>query len=167
MRAGSVIREEWPSEAEAIAALTTAAFAKAPHAGGNEAEIIAGLRAAGDLALSLVATDAMRLIGQVAFSPVSISDGSGGWFGLGPVSVLPQLQGHGIGGRLIRAGLERLAERGAQGVVLLGNPDYYGRFGFRSDPRITFPGAPPQFFQALVLAGEMPLGTVRYVAAFG
>ncbi|MFM5925217.1 MAG: GNAT family N-acetyltransferase [Novosphingobium sp.] len=167
MKAGSVVRAEWPGEEQAVAAVIDAAFAAALHAGGNEAEIVAALRASGDLTLALVATDAVRIIGQAAFSPVAISDGASGWFGLGPVAVLPDAQGKGIGDKLIRAGLAQLAAGGAAGCVVLGDPTYYGRFGFRSMPQLTYPGVPPEYFQALAFSGAMPGGIVRYAAAFG
>lgn len=167
MKAGTTIRPEWAGEEPAISALVTAAFAGVDHAGGNEAAIVEGLRAAGDLALSLVATDPLRIIGHAAFSPVAISDGTQGWFGLGPVAVLPAVQRLGIGGKLIRAGLAMLGARGARGVVVLGSPAYYGRFGFRAEPGIAYSGVPAEYFQALVIAGDLPRGTVRYAPAFG
>ncbi|MFM5953589.1 MAG: GNAT family N-acetyltransferase [Novosphingobium sp.] len=161
-----MVRPEWPGEEQAISALITAAFATAPHAGGNEATIVESLRKAEDLILSLVATDAVRIVGQAAFSPVSIADGTGGWFGLGPVAVLPDAQCKGIGGKLIRAGLAQLAARGAAGCVVLGDPAYYGRFGFSAVPQLTYPGMPPEYFQALRFSGPVPTGTVRYAPAF-
>lgn len=167
MKAGSVIRAEWPGDEPAIERVIGAAFASAAHASGNEGAIVRTLRSAGDLTLSLVATDAARLIGHVAFSPVTIADGTPGWFGLGPVAVLPEVQGHGIGTRLIQAGLVALAKQEARGIVVLGDPAFYGRFGFRAVPGLVYPGVPVDYFQALALAGEMPRGAVRYASAFG
>src|SRR5690606_32587977 len=127
-----------------------AAFRGAPHSDGSEAEIIERLRVAGDLAVSLVAVDADgAIVGHVAFSPVTISDGTSGWYGRGPVSVVPSHQGTGIGSSLIRAGLERLRSAGARGCVVLGEPAFYARFGFRHDPRLVFPGPPPEYFLRL------------------
>lgn len=162
------IREERPGDEGAIAALTEAAFRDAPHASGTESAIVDRLRMAGDLTLSLVLTDADdSLLGQIAFSPVAISDGATGWFGLGPVSVIPLRQRDGVGSALIRAGLDRLRENGARGCVVLGDPAYYGRFGFRHDPRLVYPGPPAEYFQAIVMAGPSPQGTVSYAPAFG
>lgn len=164
---GWSIRRERTGDETAIAALTTAAFREAPHSSGTEALIVEHLRAEGDLALSLVAQNAdQSIVGHVAFSPVAISDGTRGWFGLGPVSVIPLRQRAGIGAALIREGLERLQAMGAQGCVVLGEPAYYGRFGFRHDPKLAFPGPPPEYFQALRLAGSEPAGTVAYAPAF-
>jgi putative acetyltransferase len=161
------IREEAPGDEPAVAALTAAAFGEAAHSSGTEAAIVDRLRADGDLALSLVADDTGRMLGHAAFSPVRITSGASGWYGLGPVSVLPDWQGQGIGSALIRSGLERLRATGARGCVVLGEPSYYGRFGFAHDPQLAFPGPPPEYFQRLVFAGEPPAGTVRYAPAFG
>ena len=123
------------------------------------------MRAAGLLTLSLVA-ESDGVVGHVAFSPVEVSDGSSGWFGLGPVAVAPLRQGMGIGGTLIEEGLNQLRQRDAAGCVVLGEPGYYGRFGFRHDPRLTYPGPPPEYFQCLVLNGKPARGEIRYAPAF-
>ena len=78
-----------------------------------------------------------------------------------------ECQGAGIGARLIREGLEQLRAAGAKGCVVLGEPDYYGRFGFRADDRLTYPGPPPQYFQILPFGADVPIGTVAYHPAFG
>ena len=161
-----MIRAERAGDEGAIAALITEAFAAAPHSSGTEAKIVDGLREAGALTISLVAEDAGRLIGHVAFSPVTIADEQHGWFGLGPVSVAPDRQARGIGSRLIYAGLDRLRTIGAKGCVLLGDPGYYGRFGFRADARLIYPGPPPEYFLALPLNGKDAAGEVAYHAAF-
>jgi putative acetyltransferase len=161
------IRPEQPGDEPAIHALTVAAFRNVAHSDGSEPEIIDRLRADGDLALSLVAVNMdLAIVGHVAFSPVAISDGSAGWYALGPCSVIPTRQRTGIGGALIEAGLAELRQRGARGVVLLGSPDYYSRFGFAHDHRLAYPGPPAQYFQRLVLAAPMPSGTVTYAPAF-
>lgn len=161
------IRDERGGDEAAIAALTEAAFRETPHSSGTEAAIVGHLRADGDLSLSLVAeTDDRAIVGHVAFSPVTIADGAPGWFGLGPASVIPLRQRAGIGAALIGEGLERLRKRGANGCVVLGEPAYYGRFGFRHDPRLSFPGPPPEYFQALAMTGPIPRGMVRYAPAF-
>ncbi len=164
------IRPEQPADAAAIRALTTEAFAAAPHSSGTEAAIIDGLRAAGALTLSLVAVedDAKpdTILGHVAFSPVTIDGAERGWFGLGPVSVRPGRQRGGVGSELIREGLQRLREIGAGGCVLLGDPGYYGRFGFAADPALVLEGVPPEYFMRLAFGAGVPAGTVRYHAAF-
>jgi predicted N-acetyltransferase YhbS len=161
------IRPEDAGDESAIFALTEAAFANMPFSDGDEQHLVERLRADGDLALSLVAEDAERIVGHIAFSRVSISDGAQDWYGLGPVSVWPELQGRGIGGALIKRGIADLRQTGAKGVVLLGSPDYYARFGFAHEPQVTFPGPPPEYFQALVLDGDLPSGEVTYARALG
>ena len=93
-------------------------------------------------------------------------DGAKDWYGLGPVAVAPRDQGHGVGSALIRAGLAELAERGAAGCVVLGEPDYYGRFGFRNDGELRYADAPPQYFQSLPFGDDAPKGEVRYHPSF-
>lgn len=160
------IRPEAAGDEATIHALTEEAFREMPFSDGDEQHVIDRLRADGDLTLSLVAEDAERIVGHIAFSPVTISDGASGWYGLGPVSVWPELQGKGIGGALIRRGLADLGVAGAHGVVLLGSPEYYSRFGFEHDPQLSYPGPPAEYFQRLVLEGEAPRGTVAYAAGF-
>jgi putative acetyltransferase len=160
------VRKEQPGDAAAIAALTTAAFAEKDYSFGNEAEIIDRLRGSGDLAISLVAVNMDdAVIGHIAFSPVTISDGTQGWYGLGPMSVIPLKQRAGIGSMLVEAGLEELRRIGAKGCVVLGGRDFYSRFGFVHDPQLRFTGAPSEFFQRRVLEGDTPRGEVRFATA--
>ncbi len=162
------IRHEAAGDEAAIHALTAAAFHDMPHSDGREAEIVDRLRSEGALALSLVAENADRaIIGHAAFSRVTISDGSADWYALGPVSVIPTVQQTGIGTQLIEIGIEELQGGGARGIVLLGDPDYYRRFGFEHDPALRYPGPPPQYFQRRILSGDAPGGTVSYAPAFG
>lgn len=96
-----MIRSERPSDMEAIARVTTAAFARAGHASHTEQFIIEALRHARQLSVSLVAEDDGQIVGHVAVSPVSISSGATGWHGLGPISVAPERQRQGIGALLM------------------------------------------------------------------
>ncbi len=161
------IRPEKSGDAPAIHRLTAAAFDGMPQSDGDEQELVDRLRADGDLTLSLVAEDAERIVGHIAFSPVTIADGAPGWHGLGPVSVLPELQGQGVGSALVKRGIADMREAGSRGIVLLGSPEYYARFGFAHDPQIAYPGPPAEYFQYLLLEGELPRGAVRYAPAFG
>ena len=161
------IRPERVGDEDAIRSVTREAFAGQPHSDGSEPAIVDRLRADGDLALSLVAEEDGRIIGHIAFSLVTISDGAADWYGLGPVGVLPEKQRRQVGAQMVKHGLRELASRGARGVVLLGDPAYYHRFGFEHDPALAYPGPPPEYFQRLVIAGEPPAGVVRYAKAFG
>lgn len=160
------IRPEVPSDADSIAQLTTAAFRTAPHASQTEALIVNALRRAGQLTVSLVAQDGEVLVGHVAVSPVAVSSGAAGWFGLGPISVAPGRQGQGIGSQLMHAALAELRRLRAAGCVVLGDPGYYGRFGFAARPGLVLAGVPPEYFQALAFDGNYPAGAVQYHDAF-
>lgn len=161
------LRPEHPTDAEAIGALIAQAFAGHPHSGGTEPAIVRGLRAAGALTLSLVAVDGTgEIVGHVAFSPVTIAGRAGRWYGLGPISVRPALQRAGIGSQLMAQGLARLKALGAEGCVVLGEPAYYGRWGFSVHEGLVYPGVPPGYFMALAFGGGVPRGEVAYHAAF-
>lgn len=161
------IRSERQEDATLISQLTIEAFENAPHSGGDESRIIEALRKANALALSLVAVgDGDKIVGHIAFSPVQIDRRSDKWYGLGPVSVMPKLQRRGIGGALILEGLDQLRRMGANGCVLMGDPGYYGRFGFVSDPKLTYLRYPSPYFQRVVLIGDPPRGDVTYHSGF-
>lgn len=160
------IRPETEGDTDSIRRLTTAAFAGAAHSSGTEAAIIDRLRDTGSLVLSLVGGFEGRIVAHVAFSPVRIGGQDLGWVGLGPVSVWPEQQGRGLGRAVIAEGLRRVAEQGAAGCVVLGDPAYYRRFGFEADAGPRFAGAPPEYFLRLRFAGAMPAGDVTYPPAF-
>jgi putative acetyltransferase len=161
-----IIRSEEAQDESSIRAITEAAFKGVAYSAGTEGLIVDGLRAANALTVSLVAVEEGELVGHVAFSPVAIDGADFGWFGLGPVSVRPDRQGQGIGSRLIHEGLDRLRALGAKGCVLLGDPGYYGRFGFETDAALRYEGAPPGYFMRLSLKGPAPQGTVTFHEAF-
>lgn len=160
------VREESPFDIAAIHAVTAAAFRNAPHTDHNEPFIVDALRKARALSVSLVAEQDGAIVAHVAVSPVTVSDGSCGWYGLGPISVLPEFQGRGIGSRLMRDALQRLRQMGAAGCVLLGDPSFYARFGFKAEPGIVLPDAPPECFQALSFGPALPRGVVAYHESF-
>jgi putative acetyltransferase len=132
------------------------------------------LREAGALALSLVAElDGKlvaeldgKLVGHIAFSPVTVSDGTVDWYGIGPLSVLPEFQKQGGGTALIHEGVSRLKAIRGRGCALVGDPGYYHRFGFRNDPGLIFEGIPQEFFMVLPFDGHIPQGTVMFHEAF-
>ena len=160
------IRPEEANDAEAIHRLTVDAFLHAPHSGHTEQFIVRELRRSGALTVSLVAVLDGRVVGHVAVSPVRISDGAEGWFGLGPISVSPEHQREGIGGRLMREALDRLRSASANGCVVLGDPGYYGRFGFKAIDGLILPGVRVENFQAISFGSSLPQGVVSYHEAF-
>ncbi len=161
-----VIRSETDADVRAISDVTVAAFNTLDISHHTEQFIIAALRAAKTLTISLVAELNGRVIGHIAFSPVAVSDGTLNWYGLGPVSVLPEYQRQGIGQALIREGLARLKGINGQGCCLVGHPDYYRKFGFKNVPGLVVEGVPPEVFFALSFHGHMPQGTVLFHEAF-
>ena len=144
------IREESGADAPAIRFVHQQAFG-----GDIEPRLVDMLRESGRVALSLVAVVADKVVGHVLFSPVNIDMPSADsrWAALGPIGVLPDYQGQGIGSRLVRKGLAGCRHIGCDGVVLLGEPAYYSRFGFvrASEHGLTSEyGAGPEF-QAIKL----------------
>lgn len=161
-----IIRPETGADHDAIEAVTVAAFLNAPHTDHNEQLIVRALRQAGALSLSLVAELGGQVVGHLCFSPVTISDGSERWYGLGPISVSPELHGKGIGSHLVEAGLAELKRKGTAGCVVLGDPGFYGRFGFVPEPELTLPGVPPEYFMAMSFGAASARGEVNYHPAF-
>ncbi|MDO9466059.1 MAG: N-acetyltransferase [Thiobacillus sp.] len=161
-----VIRSETDADVGAISDVTAAAFKTLEISNHTEQFIVAALRAAGALTVSLVAEVDGRVIGHIAFSPVTLSDGTRNWYGLGPVSVLPAYQRQGVGKALIREGLARLKAMSAQGCCLVGHPDYYRKFGFTNLPGLVLEGVPQEVFFALAFDGQTPQGTVAFHEGF-
>lgn len=161
-----LVREEAESDADTIRQVTIAAFQPLEISSHTEHFIVDALRTAGALTLSLVAEVDGRVVGHIAFSPLTISDGSTRWYGLGPVSVWPASQRRGIGKALIHEGLSRLKALGAHGCCLVGHPQYYRRFGFENAPGLVVQGVPPEVFFALSFRGPMPRGRVIFHQAF-
>ncbi len=161
-----LIRDETQDDIPVITEVTAAAFETLEISGHTEQFIIEALRSAKALTVSLVAEVDGRVVGHIAFSPVTISDGARDWYGLGPVSVLPEYQRRGIGKALIQAGLSRLKDLGAQGCCLVGHPQYYIKFGFENVAGLTLEGVPPEVFFALAFDGRFPQGEVSFHAAF-
>ncbi|HEY2782622.1 MAG TPA: N-acetyltransferase [Steroidobacteraceae bacterium] len=162
----AIIRNETASDINAIETVTAQAFLNAEHSSHTEQFIVNALRNAGKLSISLVADVGGEVVGHVGASPVSISGDVHGWYGLAPVSVVPGRQRQGIGGQLVSEALKRLRMQGANGCVVLGDPKYYSRFGFKSEAMLILPGVPPEYFQALSFGESMPSGAVSYHQAF-
>jgi putative acetyltransferase len=161
-----IIRKETVADIEKIAEVTIAAFNTLPISNHTEQFILNALRAADALTISLVAEINGRIVGHIAFSPVTISDGSTGWYGLGPVSVLPDYHKQGIGKSLVNAGLSLLKELGGQGCALVGDPNFYQKFGFRNFPELVHEGLPQEVFLALPFTAKVPQGIVMLHEGF-
>jgi putative acetyltransferase len=166
MKLECVIREERAADRAAIKDVTIEAFRTQPYSSHTEQFIIDAIRSSGALTLSLVAETQGQIIGHIAFSPVKISDGTEGWYGLGPLSVRPIYQGLGIGSRLVAHGLTSMRQHKAKGCVVFGSTDYYGRFGFSVCEGLIYPDAPPALFHFISFSDSHPLGTVTYNEGF-
>jgi putative acetyltransferase len=166
MRPDVTIRNETSDDVSAIGKVTAAAFQTLEISNHTEQFIIEALRASNALTVSLVAEMDGRVIGHIAFSPVTISDGTPDWYGLGPLSVLPEHQRQGIGKALIREGLTQLRAMHARGCCLVGHPAYYKKLGFDNTPELVHEGIPPEAFLAMSFDGNIPQGTVTFHEGF-
>lgn len=161
-----VVRDETQRDVPVITLVTIEAFREMEISDHTEQFVTEALRSAGALTVSLVAEVGGRVVGHIAFSPVTFSDGTPDWYGLGPVSVLPEYQRQGIGRALIREGLSRLKKIGALGCCLVGHPEYYRRFGFVNPVGLMHKGVPQDVFFVLPFGEHVPEGIVTFHKAF-
>jgi putative acetyltransferase len=166
MKTSITIRKETGMDHKAIADVTVSAFKTLEISSHTEQFIIDALRTAKAMTLSLVAEMEGRVVGHIAFSPIAISDGTVHWYGLGPVSVLPEYQRRGIGKALIEEGLSQLKNMGAKGCCLVGHPQYYRQFGFANVDGLVLEGVPKEVFFTLSFDGHFPQGNVTFHEAF-
>jgi len=145
---------------------------KAAQAGISPGEAVRILKALTDGAHGAQIVDGVKRYELVlrlpdgARTPQDLERIAAGWYGLGPISVLPQRQGRGIGSRPMEQVLSELRAMQAAGCVLLGDPAYYARFGFEARAGLQLPGVPPGYFMALALRGPVPEGIAQYSDAF-
>ena len=160
------IRDQTEADFAAVHELVIAAFRTLAVASGTEQFIMDALWRNSAATVALVAEDGGVIVGQAAFSKVTVGGQDVGWHGCGPVAVLPERHKQGIGSALMRTGLERLRALGSKGCVVVGDPAYYKRFGFANTPDMFVPDVPPEVFMAIRFAGEMPKGEVKFDEAF-
>ncbi len=161
------VRAEKPEDIAAVRKLNIAAFGRE-----GEANLVDRLRNSPST-LSFVAIVSNQIVGHILFSPVTINGASDHLFlGLAPVAVLPEYQQQGIGSLLIRHGLEQCDRLGCKAVVVLGHPEYYGRFGFipaRTKGLKCEYTVPDEAFMVMELENgtlEGCTGTVKYRSEF-
>lgn len=136
-----------------------------PQSTGTEAGIVEALRRDGALALSLVAESDGEVIGYLAASTARVGM-EDGWGLIGPLAVLPSRHRQGVGMALMTEALHRLRATG-RGAALVGDPGYYGRFGFRTFHGLTVTGCPQEAVQALPFDNIEPFGELIHHPAFG
>ena len=160
-----MIRLATAADHAAIHAVVAAAFER-----DDEARMVDEARAAGAALVELVAVDGGEIVGHVLFNRMTAPPGRR-IAGLAPLSVRPDRQRQGVGDALTRAGLDALRAQGVEACVVLGHPDYYPRFGFRTAAaaRVISPYAGSPAFMALELTpGALAAAVeVGYPAAFG
>ena len=158
-----MIRPAAPGDHAAIRAVEEAAFGQP-----DEAELVDRLRADVDALVELVAEDGGEVVGHILFSPMRNEAGLS-VAALAPVAVAPARQRGGVGGALVRAGLEACRAAGVDLVVVLGHADYYPRFGFSAQAAeaLTAPFSGPHFMALELTPGALRPMTVRYAPAFG
>jgi putative acetyltransferase len=161
-----LVRPETDRDLDGIREVNIVAFQGHPYSQQTEHLIVEALRAADALEVSLVAESDGEVVGHIAFSAAAIGGSSTGWFLLGPVAVRPSRQGEGIGRALVEAGLAALRTRGAGGCVLVGDPAFYVRFGFRQYPSVAWHGVPDENVLCLPMSAKMPTGEVAFHPAF-
>jgi putative acetyltransferase len=166
----TTIREETPGDFGAVRRVNELAFGRP-----QEAALVEALRVSAAPYVSLVAEDGGRIVGHIFFSPVTIESDAAAHeaFALGPMAVLPESQGRGVGSRLVLEGLEECRRRGHEVVFVLGHPEYYPRFGFEPTKArgITCEFAVPEEVFMLKELREGALaargGVVKYHPEFG
>lgn len=164
-----IIRKETPEDIGPIRDVNISAF-KVSH----EADLIESIRKSATSLLSLVAEQNGQVVGHILFSPVRLdgSDKKLVLYGLGPMAVMPEWQKQGIGSRLVSDGLKRSAESGVDAVVVLGHPDFYPRFGFKTSRIYGIESeynVPDNFFMVIELENDCLKGTggtIKYHDAF-
>lgn len=175
------IRDEQQADVSAIRDVVTAAFEASKFGHHGEAALVDTLRKESAELISLVAEADGEIIGHVALTPVEIRSESSAEaddhiiaFGLAPLAVSPENQSRGIGSQLVQAAVQRAVDRSATCVVLIGEPEFYGRLGFEPAVQFqlthTFDGIPQEYLLIRWLGDRtsVPLsaGTVHYEPAF-
>jgi putative acetyltransferase len=162
-----IIRPELPTDRSMVREVNEAAFGSA-----EEADLVEALREEGVVLASAVAELERRVVGHILFSRMAIETPTGAIAAaaLAPMAVLPRYQRQGIGGRLIRYGLDALRGLGERIVIVVGHREYYPRFGFSAvQARSLEHPFPPDVFMTLELepgALDRVQGGVRYPRAF-
>lgn len=162
---GLTIRPAEEGDRASIHEVETRAFGRA-----DEADLVAQLAAAGDVVLELVAERDGKTVGHVLFSRLVVESGPAKFpaVALAPLAVLPEEQGKGVGAALVNEAHRRLRATGERLAVVLGDPAYYGRFGYVRDRADRFESDYQcDALQALAWGEAPQAGRLIYAASFG
>lgn len=161
------IRKEENRDRKLVSLIYKAAFGQP-----TEADLVEALHKSCPERLAMVAEEHGQVVGHILFTPATINTDNGEiitGMGLAPIAVTPDLQGQGIGSRLIKVGLSILKEQHCPFVIVLGHPRYYPRFGFapaeQHNIRCQWPGVPAEAFMILIMKPEV-LHQVNGVARY-
>jgi putative acetyltransferase len=160
------IRQEHPEDFADIRDVTQRAFTPMPFYDGHDQDLPERFRKAGELQLSLVAVLEDKVVGHVALTKATHESQEQGWFALGPIAVEPEWQRKGIGTALIAQARNWLQSQKAKGCILMGDPGYYTRHGFKVMPDHCPVGEPSEYFMALQLDGPVPKGRFAFSRLF-
>lgn len=164
-----IIRAETAADREAVRVINESAFGRR-----EEADLVDALRERASPRISLVAEEGGRVLGHIFFSPVVVESDAGAWdaLALGPMAVLPESQGRGVGSGLVREGLSECLRLGHEVVFVLGHARYYPRFGFAPAApkgiKCEFPSRVENFMAVELRPGALAgrKGLVRYRPEF-
>ena len=162
------IRPEEPGDIDTLFTLNSSAFGREA-----EAKLVDSLRGNVYPYVSLVAELGGDIIGHILFTPVSVGNAVVRAAGLGPMAVTSRYRGKGIGASLVEEGLKAVSEHGFTAVFVLGEPEYYMRFGFEpaADKDIFWKSDEfaPYFFSLELVPGALDRvsGEVVFHPAFG
>ena len=159
----TTIRAETPEDRAAVRHVNEAAFGRAA-----EADLVDRLKADGHVLTSLVADQDGEIVGHILFTRLPVAGFSGEAAALAPMAVRPDRQRSGIGGALIRAGVDTCREFGIDAIVVLGHEHYYPRFGFSVEAArsLDSPFSGPAYMALILQSGVMLTGKVEYPRAF-
>jgi putative acetyltransferase len=155
------VRDESPDDWQAVYRVVSSAFGRS-----SEAELVGQLREAGDSVVSLVADDDGQIVGHVLLSKM---DAPFPALALAPVSVIPTRQRSGIGSALIKRAASEARDQGWAAIFVLGDPNYYNRFGFDQEAAAGFTSPyAGRHFMVLKLSPSLPAttGLLRHAPAF-
>ena len=140
-------------------------FLNHPHSDNKEHLIVENLINNNNDVLSMVGIDNDKVVAFITYSKVKFDNDNDNWVGLAPVAVLPEYQGCGLGSKIIKSSLEQI-KQSYDGCVVMGEGEYYKRFGFDVVDGLFFEGVPTEYFMAQSFKGTKPQGAVVYNEAF-